>query len=311
MYDLVIIGGGPAALAAAVYAARQKISFIMVTENIGGQTAISADIENYLGFPATNGPELSGFFEKHIKKYSANIKEGEKAVDIQKSGSSKNFVVKTTAEAYEAKIILIASGKKPRKLNIQGEDRLYRKGVTYCATCDAPLFSGKDVAIIGGGNSAMDAALLAEKYSGRVYIININAELKGDAVMLDGIKKSKKITVFTNAATTEVLGGKTVSGVKFRQANNEKVISVQGVFVEIGYIPSVDFDRLTEKNKWNEIIVHEDKERFMTNLTSVPGIFAAGDVTDVPEKQISVAAGEGVKAVLSVFKYLGSQMQGY
>ncbi|MEK6837090.1 MAG: FAD-dependent oxidoreductase [Nanoarchaeota archaeon] len=323
MYDLVIIGGGPAALAAAVYAARQKISFIVVTENIGGQTAISADIENYLGFPATNGADLTSFFEKHISKYGVEVKEGEKAVDIQKSG--KGFVVKTktatAASEYETKTVLIASGKKPRKLNIPGEDRLYGKGVTYCATCDAPIFSGKDVAIIGGGNSAMDAALLAEKYSGKVYIININTELRGDAVMLGSIKKSRKITIFNNSLTTEVLGDKTVSGVSFRQGNkgtaaplstlgrSEKTISVQGVFVEIGYIPSVDFDKLTEKNKWNEIIIHE--ENFMTNMTSVPGIFAAGDVTDVPEKQIIVAAGEGVKAVLSVFKYLGSQMQGY
>ncbi|MBI2580744.1 NAD(P)-binding domain-containing protein [Candidatus Woesearchaeota archaeon] len=223
MYDLVIIGGGPAALAAAVYAARQKISFVMVAENIGGQTAISADIENYLGFPATNGPELSGFFEKHIRKYGIDVKEGEKAIDVKRSG--KNFIVKTAAAAYETKTVLIASGKKPRKLNIPGEERLYRKGVTYCATCDAPLFSGKDVAIIGGGNSAMDAALLAERYSGRVYIININPELRGDAVMLDSIKRSKKITIFNSSLTTEILGDKTASGVKWKSATSQALTS--------------------------------------------------------------------------------------
>lgn len=308
MYDLVIIGGGPAALAAAVYAARQKVSFIIIAENIGGQTAISADIENYLGFPATNGPELSGFFEKHISKYGIDVREGEKAVDIRRKG--KNFVVKTAAAAYETKTVLIASGKKPRKLNVPGEDKLYGKGVTYCATCDAPLFAGKDVAVVGGGNSAMDAALLAEKYSNKVYIININPQLNGDAIMMDSIRKSRKLTAFNNSTTTEILGDKAVSGVKFRQSGgSEKTIAVQGVFIEIGYIPSVDFDRLTEKNRWNEIVIHE--ENFNTNLTSVPGIFAAGDVTDVPEKQIIVAAGEGVKAVLSVFKYLGSKMKGY
>ncbi len=307
MYDLVIIGGGPAALAAAVYAARQKVSFVVIAENIGGQTAISADIENYLGFPATNGSELSSFFEKHISKYGIDVKEGEKAIGIVKSG--RNFVVKTAAAKYETRTVLIASGKKPRKLNVPGEDRLYRKGVTYCATCDAPLFAGKDVAVIGGGNSAMDAALLAAKYSGKVYIININPGLIGDAIMIGSIRKSKKITVFNSSRTAEILGEKSVSGVKFNQGSSEKDVSVQGVFVEIGYIPSVDFDRLTEKNKWNEIAIHT--ENFTTNLTSVPGIFAAGDVTDVPEKQIIVAAGEGVKAVLSVFKYLGSEAKGY
>lgn len=308
MYDLIIIGGGPAALAAAVYAARQKISFIIIAENIGGQTAISADIENYLGFPATNGPELSGFFEKHISKYGIDVREGEKAVDIRRKG--KSFVVKTAAAAYETKTVLIASGKKPRKLNVPGEDVLYGRGVTYCATCDAPLFAGKEVAVVGGGNSAMDAALLAEKYSSKVYIININPQLNGDAIMMDSIRKSRKLTVFNNSTTTEILGDKAVSGVKFRQSGgSEKTIAVQGVFIEIGYIPSVDFDKLTEKNRWNEITIHE--ENFNTNLTSMPGIFAAGDVTDVPEKQIIVAAGEGVKAVLSVFKYLGSEMKGY
>ncbi|MBI2143094.1 FAD-dependent oxidoreductase [Candidatus Woesearchaeota archaeon] len=308
VYDLVIIGGGPAALAAAVYAARQKVSFVIITENIGGQTAISADIENYLGFPATNGPELSGFFEKHISKYGIGLKEGEKVTGIRKSG--RNFIVKTAAAKYETKTVLIASGKKPRKLNVPGEDKLYGKGVTYCATCDAPLFAGKDVAVIGGGNSAMDAALLAAKYSNKVYIVNINTELSGDAIMMDSIRKSRKITVFNSSLTTEIVGEKTLTGVKFKQSRgSEKTVSVQGVLIEIGYIPSVDFDKLTEKNKWNEIAIHE--ENFTTNLTSVPGIFAAGDVTDVPEKQIIVAAGEGVKAVLSVFKYLGSQMKGY
>ncbi|MBI2176413.1 FAD-dependent oxidoreductase [Candidatus Woesearchaeota archaeon] len=307
MYDLVIIGGGPAALAAAVYAARQKVSFVVVAENIGGQTAISADIENYLGFPATNGAELSGFFEKHIRKYGIDVKEGEKAVDLRKSG--EGFIVKTALAEYESRTVLIASGKKPRKLNVPGEDRLYGKGVTYCATCDAPLFAGKDIAVIGGGNSAMDAALLAEKYSNKAYIVNINPELTGDAVMADKIKNSKKIAVFNNSRTTEILGEKSVTGIKFSQGGSNETISVQGVFVEIGYIPSIDFDRLTGKNKWNEIIIHQ--ENFETNLTSVPGVFAAGDVTDVPEKQIIVAAGEGVKAALSIFKYLGSETKGY
>lgn len=308
MYDLIILGGGPAALAAAVYSARQKISFVVIAENIGGQTAISADIENYLGFPSTTGPELSSQFEKHIIRNGVTVKEGERAISIQKSGDT--FTVQTDASSYEAKTVLIATGKKPRKLNVPGEDRLYGRGVTYCAMCDAPVFSGKDVAIIGGGNSAMDAALLTEKYSSRVYIININPELMGEPAMQEDIRKSGRITVYNNAVTSEILGtDKLVTGVRFSQGNDEKTVSVSGVFVEIGYLPSVDFDKLTEKNRWNEIVIHQ--ETVMTNMTSVPGIFAAGDVTDVPEKQIIVAAGEGVKAALSVFKYLGTAMQGY
>ncbi len=306
MYDLVIIGGGPAALAAAVYAARQKVSFTVVAENIGGQTALSSHVDNYLGILSATGTEISGLFEKHVKSYKAAVKE-EKVIDIQRRG--KCFVVKTAAARYEARTVLIASGKKPRKLNVPGEDRLLGNGVTYCATCEAPLFSGRDVAIIGGGNSAMDAALLAEKYSRKVYIININPDLAGEAMMAETVRRSRKITVFNNSFTTEILGGNAVTGVKFRQGKALKAISVCGVFIEIGYIPSVDFDRLTEKNRWNEIVIHA--ENFTTNMTSVPGIFAAGDVTDIPEKQVIVAAGEGAKAVLSVFKYLGSEMKEY
>lgn len=306
MYDLVIIGGGPAALAAAVYAARQKVRFIVVAENIGGQTAISSRVENYLGILSATGTEISGLFEKHVNSYKAAVKE-ERVVGIEKSG--RNFTVKTAAARYEARTVLIASGKKPRKLNVPGEDRLLGKGLTYCATCEAPMFSGRDVAIIGGGNSAMDAALLAEKYSRKVYIININPDLIGEAMMAETVRKSRKITVFNNSFTTGILGGNAVSGVKFRQGSSVKTISVSGVFIEIGYIPSVDFDSLTEKNKWNEIVIHE--ENFTTNMTSVPGIFAAGDVTNIPEKQVIVAAGEGAKAVLSVFKYLGSEVREY
>ncbi len=306
LYDLVIIGGGPAALAAAVYAARQKVSFTVVAENIGGQTALSSRVDNYLGILSATGTEISDLFEKHVKSYKAAVKE-EKVIDIQRKG--KCFVVKTAAARYEARTVLIASGKKPRKLNVPGEDRLLGNGVTYCATCEAPLFSGRDVAIIGGGNSAMDAALLAEKYSRKVYIININPDLIGEAMMAETVRRSRKITVFNNSLTTEILGGNAVSGVKFRQGKALKTISVSGVFIEIGYIPSVDFDSLTEKNRWNEIVIHA--ENFTTNRTSVPGIFAAGDVTDIPEKQVIVAAGEGAKAVLSIFKYLGSGMEEY
>ena len=300
MYDAIIIGGGPAGLAAAVYAARQKISFIVLAKNIGGQTAISADIENYLGFTHTSGAELSKKFEGHVAANKAEIKEGEEAVSLQKI--AHGFKVTTNAGVYETAAILIASGKKPRRLNIPGENEYYGKGLTYCATCEAPLYGDKDVAVIGGGNSAMDAALLAEKYSRTVYLITVNPELMGEAAMQELIKKSGKVTVLTNARTTEVFGDNFVKGIKVDVGGTARILNVTGVFVEVGSIPSVDFDRLTEKNKYSEIEIHS--EGMMTNMASVPGIFAAGDVTDIPEKQISVAAGEGVKAILSIFQYL-------
>ncbi|HIG97906.1 TPA: hypothetical protein HA231_00570 [Candidatus Woesearchaeota archaeon] len=157
----------------------------------------------------------------------------------------------------------------------------------------------------------MDAALLAAKYLGRVYIININPGLKGDAMILDTIGTNGRITVFNNAATAGITGSSAVAGIRLRRNGLEKELAVQSAFIEIGYVPSVGFDRLTKKNRWGEIVIHDDKERFMSNLTSVPDIFAAGDVADVPEKQVIVATSEDIKTILSAFRYLGSQSEEY
>ncbi len=306
VYDLIIIGAGPAGLAAAVYAARQKISFAVISKDVGGQTAWSSDVENYLGFHLVSGSELVLKFEEHLKDYNIDLKR-EEVLSLEKR--SGTFAVRTAQGEYEAKTVLIASGKIPRRLNVPGEKEYLGRGVTYCATCDAPVFSGKDVAVIGGGNSATDAALLAEKYSNKVYLVNVNSELRGEKQMIDAIAKSNKIQVMNRAAILAIKGNEFVKSIEVSVADKEvQEFSVQGVFVEIGSVPSVSFDKLTEKNKFGEIIIHEDKENYLSNLTSVPGVFAAGDVSDVPEKQIIVAGGEGVKAVLSVFKHLSKTL---
>ena len=307
IYDAIIIGGGPAALSASIYAARQKIKFIVVTKDIGGQVAISSDVENYLGIPGLVGSSLSGKFQEHAEKNKIIIKDSEEVKSIVKKG--KNFIVKTAKSKYGTRTILIASGKKPRKLNIPGENNFYGKGISYCATCDVPLFKDREISIIGGGNSAMDAALLAEKYCKKIYLITINNDLIGEEDMKILIKKSRKIRVLKNAKATEILGDKFVTGLKVESNAVSMELKVQGVVIEIGYVPSVDFDNLTKKNKWNEIIIHEEK--FMSSMTSVKGIFAAGDCTSIPEKQAVVAAGEGAKAILSIFKYLHKGMTPY
>ena len=299
MYDTIIIGGGPAAISAAIYASRQKISFIAISKNIGGQMAWSSDIENYPGYEKISGVELVQKFEKQLHDYNVNV-ISEEVAEIRQKG--KNFAIITDKNSYETKTILIASGKKPRKLGIPGEEKYLKKGVTYCATCDAPIFAGSDVVVIGGGNSAMDAALIGEKYASKVIIINVNTELKGEKSLIDTIKNNKKIVVMNSTKTLEFTGDIFLTGVKVETNKKQSVISARGAFIEIGYIPSIDFDKLTKKNQWNEIILHTEGN--LTNCTSVPGIFAAGDVTDVVEKQIVVAAGEGAKAVLSVFNYL-------
>jgi alkyl hydroperoxide reductase subunit AhpF len=198
--------------------------------------------------------------------------------------------------------VLVVTGEKHRELGVPGEKEFYGRGVTYCATCDAPLFKDKDVIVVGGGNSAMESALFLEKYATKVVILTINDALKGDGTLMKKIESSKKISVLPNVKTTKILGDAFVTGMEYETKDGEKkVMKTQGVFIEIGLIPVSDFIDMVKKNKWNEIEVD------MNNRTSVPGIWAAGDVTTVTEKQIAVAVGEGSKAALRIIKYLQQQ----
>ncbi|MDD5135837.1 MAG: FAD-dependent oxidoreductase [Candidatus Omnitrophica bacterium] len=299
MYDLIIIGAGPAGITAAVYAARKRMNFVVITNDIGGQAAWSGDIENYTGYQFVTGPDLVSKFEEHMKKFNVSVKEGEPVADIKKNGDI--ITVKTNKGEYEARVIIIASGKISRELGVPGEKEFKNKGLTYCATCDAPLFSGKDVAIIGGGNSALDAALQLIKIAGKVYMINIASQLGGDAIMREKVMANSKVKVFNNSQVASISGGKMVTSIKVRQEGKEREIPVGGVFVEAGLSPNSGFAKAVEMNEGGEIKVN------CRNETSVPGIFAAGDVTNVPEKQIIIAAGEGSKAALSAFRYLSQK----
>ena len=299
LYDLIIIGAGPAGITAAVYAARKRMNFIVITNDIGGQTAWSGDIENYTGYQFVTGPDLVAKFEEHMRKYNIAVKENEPVIDIEKKDGL--ISVKTLKGGYEAKTLIIASGKVSRELGVPGEKEFKNKGFTYCATCDAPLFSGKDVAIIGGGNSALDAALQLTKIACHVYIVNITSGLGGDAVMREKIEKSPNVTVMNNTKVTAVYGDKMVQGMTVKRDGKEERIAVEGIFVEIGLLPNSTFAGEIEKNEHGEIKVN------CKNETNIPGIFAAGDVTDVSEKQIIIAAGEGSKAALAAFKYLSQK----
>ena len=296
MLDLIIIGAGPAGITAAVYAARKRLNLLVISKDIGGQTAWSGDIENYTGYQFVTGPELVTKFEEHMKRYNITLKENEEVIEIARK-KDKVFV-KTDRGEYEAKTVIIVSGKRSRELGVPGEKEFKNRGLTYCATCDGPLFSGKDVAVIGGGNSALDAALQLIKIANHVYIINIVNELTGDPIEQEKLKNSKNVTIMNESEVTAVLGDKFVNAIKIKSNGKEKEIPVQGIFVEIGLIPNSGFARGIDKNDKNEIKVDS------YNRTNIPGIFAAGDVTDVPEKQIIIAAGEGAKATLGAFKYL-------
>ena len=296
IYDLIIIGAGPAGITASVYAARKKLDFLVISLDIGGQAAWSGDIENYTGYQFITGPELAQKFEEHMRKYGTALRENEEVLELEKSGQL--IRLKTDKADYQARSVIIASGKKSKELGVAGEKEFKNRGLTYCATCDGPLFAGRDVAVIGGGNSALDATLQLIKIAKHIYMVNNALSLSGDAIMLRKVEEAANVTILNNSSVTAVLGDQFVNGIKIKNGHQEKQLAVQGVFVEIGLIPNSAFARGVEKNLENEITVDA------RNQTNITGIFASGDVTDVPEKQIIIAAGEGSKAALSVFHYL-------
>ena len=231
-----------------------------------------------------------------MRKYRLALKENEEVLELVKLGQL--IQVKTNKADYQSRSVIIASGKRSKELGVAGEKEFKNRGLTYCATCDGPLFTGKEVAVIGGGNSALDATLQLIKIARRIYLVNNALNLSGDVIMRQKVQEAVNVTILNNSSVTEVLGDKFVKGIKINSANQEKELAVQGVFVEIGLMPNSGFVRDVEKNPKQEIIINS------FNQTSVSGIFACGDVTDVPEKQIIIAAGEGSKAALSAFHYL-------
>jgi alkyl hydroperoxide reductase subunit F len=300
--DLVIIGAGPAGITAAVYAARKGLDFMVISVNLGGQMVWSGDIDNYTGYHHVKGVELVQKFKEHLDEFDFPFHTGEKVKEIKKKG--KLFVVVSDKGKYTARTVIIASGKHPRKLKVPGELQYMSKGLSYCAICDAPLFADKETAVIGGGNAALDAAIQLKNICPKVYVVTINKKLQGDDVMIDIVKKAKNIEVIYNATTTEIFGNDFVKGFKIEVGGKERIINAEGIFVEIGSMPNVDFAKFIKKNRWDEILIKHSGGMLNDNVTSTPGIYAAGDVTDVAEKQIIVAAGEGCKALLSVVGYL-------
>ncbi|MFA6350206.1 MAG: FAD-dependent oxidoreductase [Candidatus Omnitrophota bacterium] len=298
IYDLIIVGAGPAGITAAIYAARKKMEFILISRDIGGQTAWSGDIENYTGYQFVTGPELVAKFEEHLRKFNISLKDNETVLDIAKTGNIMR--VKTDKAEYQSKTLIVASGKRSRELNVPGEKEFKNLGLSYCATCDGPLFKGKNVAVIGGGNSALDAGIQMVKIAATVNIVNISPELTGDPVMIDTLKVSRNVVIHNGSVVKRITGEKFVKAIEIDRQGELIKLDVSGIFVEIGLIPNSDFVSLVRRNDFHEVIVDAH------NNTSVEGIFSAGDVTNVPEKQIIIAAGEGSKALLSAFRYLVS-----
>ncbi len=300
MYDVIIIGAGPAGMTAGIYTARKKLKTLILSKDIGGQMVWSSDIENYTGFSVLSGAELTLKFQEHVQSIGPDLelKIGTEVKALDKNITS--FVIQDkTGTQYYSRAVIIASGKNPKHLGIPGEQKFFGKGVAICATCDAPLYKGKDVAVVGGGNSAMDAVLALSKVARSIHCITVNNQLMGDAVLLSKITAQPHIHFYYNTQVTEILGEQSVTGVMLQKADGSKQqIAAVGVFVEIGYEPSIAFDSLTHKNEKGEIKVDGNLQ------SSVPGIFVAGDVNDAWGEQIIIAAGEGAKAALAVSDFL-------
>lgn len=301
LYDLIIIGGGPAGITAGIYAARQKLNTLLITKRFGGQISRKAvAIENYPGFEAISGLELIKRFEKHLRKQKINI-ELDNVIKIKKNKGIFS-VLTGTKKQYLSRVIIVASGADPRPLEVPGEKKFIGRGVSYCVQCDGPLFSNKTVAVIGGGNAGFEAAIFLSKMAKKIYILESGSKIRADLETQEKAQKTGKIEAMIRVNLKKIQGKIFVNSIIFEdnKLKTLKKLSVEGIFVEIGSQPATSFVKgLVDFNKKDEIIADSK-----TCQTKTSGLFAAGDVDDVSFKQIVIAAGEGAKAAISVSNYL-------
>jgi alkyl hydroperoxide reductase subunit F len=299
MYELIIIGGGPAGMTAAVYAARKKINTLLIARNMGGQVVTTSGIENYMGYQYIEGLELMDKFEQQIKQFPIDRRVGDEVLNISFSDGMFKLMTRK-GEDFQAKTIIVATGKKPRQLNVPGEKELIGRGLSYCSVCDGPLFSDERVAVIGGGNSALEAIDDLLKIAEKVYSI-MEGQFTGDPLMVDRVKNNSKLSIYCEHVVTEIKGNNRVEEITIQDIKTRvsKKLEVGGIFIEIGLNPnSAPVKDIVKLNANQEIEVNCRCE------TNLPGLFAAGDVANTPEKQIIIAAGEGAKAALQAHRYL-------
>ena len=300
LYDVAVIGGGPAGLSAAMYAARKNLSTIVISYDVGGQVGTTRDIANYPGFDSITGPDLSQRMIAQTTRYEMQQLVGEYVMGLRLDDGVTVVELESEREV-RARATIIASGVQKRYLGIAGEAEFDGLGVVYCSTCDGPLFKDKVIAVVGGGNSAVEAALEMNGIARKVYLVS-RGDISADAVLRDHVATAAHVKHLRGYEAVEIDGGATVEGLTVRRRGKLRRLAVDGVFVEIGLEPNTEFALgLVETNARGEITVDA------RGRTGVPGVFAAGDCTDVPDKQIVVAAGDGAKAALAAFEYLVSQ----
>jgi NADH-dependent peroxiredoxin subunit F len=303
-YELIIIGGGPAGVAGAVYAARKELDTLLIAGEFGGQSMVSPDIKNWIGTPSISGTDLAKNLEAHAREYdgkSLTVAAGELVASITHH-TDIFTVTAVSGKIFQGTSVLIATGSIRRKLDVTGADLYEHKGLTYCATCDGPVFSGADVVVIGGGNAGFESAAQLLAYCKSVTLLHRGAEFKADKITVDAVLAHPNMRAYKNVDIQEIVGDVFVTGVVFKEqgATQATTLPVTGVFVEIGQIPATDFARdIVERDTFNKIIVDPKRQR-----TSTPGIWAAGDCTDGLYHQNNIAAGDAVKAIEDLYLYL-------
>lgn len=302
-FDVLVVGGGPAGAAAAIYAARKGIRTGVVADRFGGQVLDTMGIENFISVPHTEGPKLVAQLEQHVKDYDVDVMNAQQAVSLKRAnGDGLHHVELANGASLKAKTVILSTGARWRQMGVPGEEEYKNKGVAYCPHCDGPLFKGKRTAVIGGGNSGVEAAIDLAGLVSHVTLIEFDNQLRADAVLQTKLRSLPNVTIITSALTTEVLGdGSKVNGLvyKNRESGELHTIELEGIFVQIGLLPNTDWLKGTvELTRFGEIVIDAKGH------TSVPGVFGAGDCTNVPYKQIIIAAGAGSTAALSAFDHL-------
>jgi len=302
MLDTVIIGAGISGLTAAIYAARKRMNYEIISSDLGGQFMVSGEVLNYPGIVQTTGADFASTMEEQMKFNNVEVKL-ETVQEVKKGGT--NFTVVTDKNKYPAQTVIIATGARARKLGIPGEEEFAKKGVTYCSICDGPLFSGMDVAVIGGGDAALEAVDFLKEIAGKIYMLVRGGSFTGHEYLKEKVKSNPKVEVLYNAETTEIVGDDFVTGIKFKQDGEEKELAVRGVIIEIGRVPNTEtFKDLVELDEHKHVAID------CQGHTSVQGIFAAGDCASGHEYQYVIAAGQGCMALIKAARYLAKKKDG-
>lgn len=305
MHEVLIIGGGPGGIAAGIYASRKKMDAVIISESFGGQSIVSNDIQNWIGSSSISGFDLAKNLEEHLRSHKdIEIIDGDIVLKLEKIDGGFRATTRE-GKSLESKTVLVVSGSRHKRLGVPGEDRLDGKGVVWCSTCDAPLFSGKTVAVIGAGNVGLEAVRDALAYASKVYLMVRGDGIRGDVKTFEEIIKNPKVEVMYQVEAAKILGGDFVTGLKYtdKKDNQVKELKTDGVFVEIGTVPNSEFlGDLVKRNEYNAIIVDH-----ATQKTSHEGIWAAGDVTDLPYRQNNISAGDAIKALLNVYDFLNGK----